>query len=128
MVNSNYKERNLTNMKDKLVNKAIEKTRILKINYSHKKDALSTLKSIENDTGYKLSNRKKSLIKDYAKEILGSKEYAYWLYVYATYNQKFEEGWIPDNYFEIMVNPVINKNIRNIAYAKTISKKIINSD
>lgn len=69
-----------------------------------------------------------SLIKDYASEVFGSSVYAYWLYVYTAYNQKFVEGWIPDNYFGHIVVPVINKEIRQLAAKKTLSRKIIGGD
>jgi len=94
---------------------------------SHKKTALNALRNIEKDTNYKLSSRNKKMIKDYACEILGSSNYAYWLYVYTAYNQKFKEGWIPDNYFGEIVTPNINSGIGRIANIKTLTNKLIQS-
>lgn len=104
--------------------------KILKIRYDHrhKTEAIKALKAIEQDTNYTLSKKDKTSIKDYAKEVLGSSVYAYWLYVYTANNQGFVEGWIPDNYYGYIVVPKINKGIGDISSIKTLSKKIIESD
>lgn len=94
----------------------------------HKKQALDALKTIQEDTGYELTKKQKSMIKEYAVEILGSASYVYWLYVYTAYNQQFKEGWIPDNYFGYVVAPKVNKGIGEISNIKTLSKKIIQTD
>jgi len=62
----------------------------------------------------------RSTIDDYALEILGSKMYAPWLYVYTAYNQEFKEGWIPDNYFGYIVAPIVNKGLGSLAATKTL--------
>lgn len=108
------------NKKAKKILKNIKKIRY---DYVHKKEALKALKNIEDDTKYTLSAKDKSYIKEYAKETFGSTVYAYWLYVYTAYNQKFKEGWIPDNYFGNVVIPKINKGIGHISNMKTLSKK-----
>ena len=36
---------------------------------------------------------------EYAKDVLGDKIYAPWLYVYSAIAGEFKEGWIPDNYY-----------------------------
>lgn len=94
----------------------------------HKQEAMHALKCIESDTGYTLTADQKRKIKDYAKEVLGSTKCSYWLYVYTAYNQKFKEGWIPDNYFGYSVAPKINKGIGSISNIKTLSRKIVETD
>lgn len=47
-----------------------------------------------------LSDRDKALCNAYAKDALGSRQYAPWLYVYCAVAGKFHEGWIPDNYYK----------------------------
>jgi len=69
-----------------------------KHNYDHR-HKMEAYQVIEKDTNYVLSNKNKSIIDEYAKEVLRSTVYSPWLYVYTAYNQKFIEGWLPDNYF-----------------------------
>lgn len=94
----------------------------------HKREALEALNNIQKTTHYVLTKRTKSMIKEYAREILGSTRYAYWLYVYAAYNRNFVEGWIPDNYFGYVVAPRANKGIGRIANVKTLSRRILDCD
>jgi len=63
-----------------------------------KKRTLNILKTIENYRG-KTDSKLIKLSDEYAKEVLGSKNYAPWLYVYAAIQNEFEEGWIPENYY-----------------------------
>ncbi|MBT8393799.1 MAG: hypothetical protein KJN66_03010, partial [Bacteroidia bacterium] len=85
----------------------IEKTKWYSYHLEHKKEAKKILKNIESVKG-KLSTKNKKLCKEYAKDVLGHKKYAPWLFVYSAYAQKFEEGWIPDNYYGEFVVPKIN--------------------
>lgn len=94
----------------------------------HKQEAYKILNVIEKDTNYKLTNKTKNRIDDYAKEVLGSKSYAPWLYVYTAYNQEFKEGWIPDNYFGYIVAPTVNKGLGHLAATKTLSKKVLQTN
>src|SRR5699024_10607788 len=87
-----------------------------------------SLESIKKKTNYKLSNIEKKLCNDYAVEILGSKRYTEWLYVYTAFNQEFKEGWIPDNYFGKVVFPQINNHIGNISDIKTLTRKLLQSE
>ncbi|ACB86095.1 sugar-transfer associated ATP-grasp domain-containing protein [Natranaerobius thermophilus] len=113
---------------EKLIKDVYERLRFIGYNRKHKKRALKALKCIEKDTGFKLSKKQKSQIREYAREVLGSNMYAPWLYVYTAYRENFLEGWIPDNYFGYIVAPKINKQIGRIANIKTLSKKIIDTN
>lgn len=44
---------------------------------------------------------------EYAMEVLGSKNFAPWLYVYTAVAGSFKEGWIPDNYYGVKVVPAL---------------------
>ena len=110
------------------IKKQLDKYKEKRYNIRHGKEALKILDVIEKDTNYKLSNKMRSTIDDYALEILGSKMYAPWLYVYTAYNQEFKEGWIPDNYFGYIVAPKVNKGLGTLAATKTLSKKVLHTD
>ncbi|MEI3611401.1 sugar-transfer associated ATP-grasp domain-containing protein [Pseudogracilibacillus sp. SO30301A] len=112
----------------KQIKKFLKEYKKNKYDKIHKKNALNALRVIEKDTGYKLSSKLKSIIDEYSIEVLGSKEYSYWLYAYTAYNQKFKEGWIPDNYFGYIVAPKVNKGIGEISNIKTMSRKIVQTD
>jgi len=49
--------------------------------------------------GYTISPEQKSQSDAYAKEVLGSKKYAPWLYVFAAIQGDFKPGWFPHNYY-----------------------------
>jgi len=73
----------------------------------------------------------KKLIKlsdEYAIEVLGSKWYAPWLYVYCAVNNCFKEGWIPDNYFSWVILPVINGGYGKTSDLRPLSKHLFRSD
>lgn len=73
-------------------------------------------------SGKSLSRHLQRRADDYARQILGGKEYAPWLYVYSLVSDGFKEGWIPDNFFGWFVRP---KNLGHIAKFKTLSKAIL---
>lgn len=105
-----------------------EKLRTVYHNAMQRKLALRALRNIEQDTGYILRAKERRLIKSYAKEMFGSHSYAYWLYVYAAYQQRFVEGWIPNNYFGLVVAPRVNHQVRFIAGFKTLSKRLFETN
>lgn len=67
---------------------------------------LTLLKKIEHVEG-KISYELKESCDQYAVDVLGSKVYAPWLYVYGLVSGQFKEGWIPDNYYGAIVIPRI---------------------
>ncbi|MFT5743408.1 MAG: hypothetical protein ACI86S_001476 [Paracoccaceae bacterium] len=46
-----------------------------------------------------LSKTHRTLCDEYARDALGSRAYAPWLYIYSHTAGEFHEGWIPDNYY-----------------------------
>ncbi|GAA1106731.1 hypothetical protein GCM10009650_07450 [Nesterenkonia jeotgali] len=68
--------------------------------------AAKVLRSIETAKG-PLPKQLQSQADQYAVEVLGSKSYAPWLYVYCAVAGEFRQGWIPDNYYMSVVLPAI---------------------
>lgn len=78
--------------------------------FKHKRDkkrALKALKKIESYKG-KLNPKLQKQADSYAKEVLGNKSFAPWLYVYSILQNEFKEGWIPDIYYKKEVVPKLN--------------------
>ena len=76
--------------------------------------ALKALKIIESYNG-KVSPKFRKLSDEYATEVLGNKAYAPWLYVYSAIQNRFEDGWIPDNYYAKEVVPKLNGDYGKVA-------------
>lgn len=93
---------------------------------THKSIALKVLKNIESDKG-KIDKRLIQLCNEYAADVLGSKKYAPWLYVYAALNSEFKEGWIPDNYFGKIVVPALKGDYGAIADNNALTSRLFNS-
>lgn len=103
------------------------------LNYSERayhsrsnKLALKTLKEIESENG-KTDSKLIKLSDEYASDILGWKGYAPWLYVYSAMNQKFKEGWVPDNYFGKVVAPKLKGNYGVIADYNALTSHLFKS-
>ena len=65
---------------------------------------------------------------NYAEDVLGSKVFAPWLYVYSLVRGEFREGWIPDNYFGRIVVPKVNGHLKNLANLKSFSNVVLRTD
>ncbi|WP_225034854.1 sugar-transfer associated ATP-grasp domain-containing protein [Winogradskyella sp. SM1960] len=76
--------------------------------------ALKALNIIESYKG-KLQPKLKKQSNEYASEVLGNKAYAPWLYVYSAFQNRFEDGWIPDNYYAKEVIPKLNGDYGKVA-------------
>jgi hypothetical protein len=85
---------------------------------------LRELESVKGKTDKKLIK----LSDEYAKEVLGSKCYAPWLYVNCAVNNCFREGWIPDNYYDRVVLPVFNGGYGKTAVLRPLAKHLFRSD
>lgn len=93
----------------------------------HHLKAEKALQSLLNQ-GKNLSKSQSSACESYAKEVLGSTDFAPWLKVYTAFQGKFNEGWIPDNYLGRIVCPSINGDFRSLSDRKTLSKRILQTD
>lgn len=49
--------------------------------------------------GRPLAPESKRRCDEYARDVLGSRKYAPWLYLYTHVSGRFKEGWIPDNFY-----------------------------
>lgn len=108
------------------VKKIIKNSLDWRYHSSHKKKALKILKNIEfvkGETDTKLIK----LSDEYSSDVLGWKGYAPWLYVYSLINQKFKEGWIPDNYYGKIVVPKLKGNYGIIADYNSLTSRLFNS-
>ncbi len=91
----------------------------------HKKNALKILKNIESEKG-KTDSNLIELANKYAKDVLGSKKFAPWLYVYSAISEKFVEGWIPDNYYGKILVPKLKGNYGKIGDYNSLTNKLFN--
>ncbi len=55
-----------------------------------------------------------------AREVLGSLEYAPSLHFYAAMQGRFREGWIPENFYHLVVVPNISKGFFEISSKKSL--------
>ncbi len=90
-----------------------------------KQDAKIRLKNIELQKG-KTNSKFIKLSDEYAQDVLGSKIYAYWLYVYCAMSGKFKEGWIPDNYFWKIVIPKTQGDYGKLSFQKATTFQLFN--
>jgi hypothetical protein len=65
---------------------------------------------------------------EYAREVLGSAMYAPWLRVYAAVSGGFREGWIPDNYYGLVVDTRKNGEAARIAQIKSFTGRVLGTD
>jgi len=88
------------------------------------KEALTNLESVKGKTNPQLIK----LSDEYARDVLGSRVYASWLYVYSAVAGDFKEGWIPDNYYGKVVIPAIKGNYRTLGQFKALSSQLLQSN
>ena len=60
---------------------------------------MEAVRVIQKHNSENLTEKIKKTVDDYSIEVLGSKKFAPWLYVYTLVKGEFQEGWIPDNFF-----------------------------
>ena len=95
-------------------------------NHLSKKAAFNALSQIEKERG-KLGSTLRDRADAYAVEVLGGKKYAPWLYVYTALSGAFKEGWIPDNYYHLMVIPKIQGDYGKISFLKPLNRKFFDT-
>jgi hypothetical protein len=94
----------------------------------HRREATRALRSIERQNAKSLSRRTRRQVEEYAVEVLGSKAFAPWLFLYSAVAGEFREGWIPDNFYGRVVCPNINGAFRAISSVKTITRQLFRSE
>jgi hypothetical protein len=94
----------------------------------HNREAMNAVHVIQKYNAQSLSYKLKNIIDDYSIEVLGSKRYAPWLYVYALVRGEFYHGWIPENFFLKLVIPRINKELMAVAGFKSFSNIVLRTN
>ena len=89
--------------------------------------AHAVLRSIEGQQG-PTDKRLVKLANDYSRDVFGSIKYAPWLRVYAAISGGFKEGWIPDNYYGIVVDPLKAGGAAKVVAMKTFTNRILNTE
>ena len=89
--------------------------------------ARTTLASIEGERG-PTDRRLVARCDEYAQEVLGSRKYAPWLYVYAAVAGEFREGWIPDNYYGLVVSAAKSDGAAKVVRLKSFTNRILDTD
>ncbi|VXB65390.1 sugar-transfer associated ATP-grasp domain-containing protein [Maribacter litoralis] len=91
------------------------------------RQALKALKHIEKQKG-KLPIQLKKEVRQYAQETLGWKGYAPWLLVYTAICGKFKKGWIPDNYYRVVITPKLQGEYGKVSFLKSLTKPLFQTD
>ncbi len=94
----------------------------------HRKEAMGAVQTIERHTGQRLTKAMRRNADDYAVSVFGSTRFAPWFYVYAMISGRFQEGWIPDNYFGRIVIPAVNGGLRFVPDYKTFSNIVLRTE
>lgn len=93
----------------------------------HRRQALQILKNVEPEKG-RLSQHLIKKCDQYAEDVLGSKVYAPWLYVYTIFANEFKEGWIPDDFYGEVVVPKLKGGYGKIASLKPLNSLVFSSN
>jgi Sugar-transfer associated ATP-grasp len=86
------------------------------------------LAAIEKFNGTSLSPQARRQADDYAHEILGNLDYAPSLHFYAAMQGRFREGWIPENFYHLVVVPNISKGFFEISSKKSLSNMLMRTE
>jgi len=116
----------IVNATRKIGKKGLKSVRSFYEDHHAKKAVLKAMPGIEEYR--ELTPKLKKLADEYSVDVLGSKRYAPWLYVYSLVRGEFREGWIPDNFFGKVVLPVINKELGAVARFKSFSKVVLKTE
>lgn len=93
----------------------------------HKRLAYSMLKElVKNPNSHQRLLFKKC--DEYAREVLGAEKYSPWLKVYSVFNDKFIDGWIPDDYYGKLVVPRQKGLYGKISHSKALTNKLFETD
>jgi hypothetical protein len=93
----------------------------------HEREASEALSILKTKNSSELSASDQKQADEYAATVLGGREYAPWLYVYAAMAGEFKDGWIPDNFFGQKVVPNVNKGLAYVTGLKTLSARLLQS-
>lgn len=91
--------------------------------HAHNAEAARVLRCIEQVRG-KVPRRDIQLCNQYAIEVFGSSVFAPWLLVYSLISGGFKEGWIPDNYYGLIVVPALSGGYGKVSSLKPLNLQV----
>jgi hypothetical protein len=94
-------------------------------------DSLQARRLIQSMTSLAGGHRSRALFKqcdEYAREVLGSIRYSYWLKAYTVFSGTFKEGWIPDNYYGKVIIPRLQGNYGLTSNYKALSSRLFRTE
>lgn len=115
----------LVGIKQKMKQAAL-RIHIERVHAQHRKMTNALLARIEGRRGA-LGVGIKQQASNYAHDVLGSRKYAPWLEVYSALSGNFVEGWIPGDYYQLVVLPAINGSIGQVTNTKTLTHRLLNT-
>ncbi|ADV48459.1 hypothetical protein Celal_1142 [Cellulophaga algicola DSM 14237] len=107
----------------KSIKERLEKYDRYRYHYYSNKIATKSLNSLVQEKG-KFPSVLKKRADEYAVEILGSKKFAPWLYVYSHFTGDFKEGWIPDNFYGKVVIQKIQGDYGKVSFLKPLTNRL----
>jgi hypothetical protein len=117
-------------MKTKIIQilkKAYHTAHNARFHRAHMRTANNILKVVEKYLG-KPEEKYLREARQYAHEVLRSDYYAPWLYVYTTFSGKFNQGWIPPNYYHTQVLPRIKGPYGRLSWLRPMTEKLMAID
>jgi hypothetical protein len=110
-----------------VVRRSTKKVSLYRFHLDHSLHAKKILQLLESKYG-KTDPANLRLADAYARDVYGDPVYAPWLRVYTAFCGTFKEGWIPDNYYGIVVVPHMKGLYGKIANLKPISQQLFGGD
>ncbi len=100
-----------------------QRRKISKYHRLHKNQAKAIITDLELVKG-KTNPKLIKLSDEYARDVLGWRGYAPWLYVYSAVAGDFKEGWIPDNYYGMVVIPATQGRYLELSPLKALTNQL----
>lgn len=91
-------------------------------------EALAAVNVMERFNGKKLTPALRAKADAYAREVLGDADHAPWLYVFATMQGEFKEGWMPDDFYHMKVVPKIANGLTRITHIKSLTGILLETE
>jgi Sugar-transfer associated ATP-grasp len=91
-------------------------------------EALAAVRCMERFNGKKLTPALKAKADAYARDVLSDADHAPWLYVFATMQGEFREGWMPDDFYHMVVVPKIANGLAHVTNIKSLTGILLETD
>ena len=112
---------------EKVVRRSAKKVSLYRFHLDHGAQARKALQLLEDQHG-KADPAMLRLADTYALDVFGDPVYAPWLRVYTAFRGAFQEGWIPDNYYGIVVVPHLKGLYGKISNLKALEALLFDGD